>query len=52
MLAPNRAWTAAAYVERNPIRARIARNAEDYQWSSAIAHVTGGDAVSGALDMK
>ena len=51
MLAPNRVWTAVAYAERNPLRARIVRNAEDYQWSSAIAHATGGDA-SGVLDME
>ena len=51
MLAPNHLWTAIAYVERNPVRARIARHAEDYLWSGAIAHVTGGDA-SGLLDME
>ena len=43
MLAPNRVWTALAYVERNPIRARMVHRAEDYPWSSAIAHLTGGD---------
>ena len=50
MLAPNRLWTAIAYVELNPVRARIVRRAEDYLWSSAVAHVTGGDG-SGLLDM-
>ena len=39
-----------AYVERNPLRAKIVRRAEDYLWSSAVAHVTGGDG-SGLLDM-
>lgn len=51
MLAPSHLWTALAYVERNPVRAGIVRRAEDYIWSSAIAHVTGGDG-SGLLDME
>ena len=51
LLAPSHLWTAIAYVERNPIRARIVGRAEDYQWSSAIAHGTGGDG-SGLLDMN
>ena len=38
-------------LERNPMPARMTGRAEDYQWSSAIAHVTGGDA-SGILDME
>jgi putative transposase len=50
MLAASHLWTAISYVERNPIRARMVRRAEDYQWSSAVAHLTGGDA-SGLLDM-
>jgi hypothetical protein len=29
-------------VERNPLRAKTVRRAEDYVWSSAIAHVTEG----------
>ena len=32
---------AVRYVERNPVRARMARNGEDYRWSSARGHVTG-----------
>ena len=51
MLAPSHLWTALAYVERNPLRAKIVRRAEDYVWSSAIAHVTTGDG-SGLLDME
>ena len=51
MLEPSRLWTAIAYVERNPLRARTVRRAEDHVWSSAIAHVTGGDG-SGLLDMN
>jgi putative transposase len=31
-------WTVVAYVERNPVRARIVKQAEDYRWSSAAAH--------------
>jgi putative transposase len=34
---------AARYVERNPVRARLARSAWDYRWSSAKAHVEGRD---------
>ena len=43
MLVPDRLWTALAYVERNPLRARIVRRSEDHLWSSAVAHITGGD---------
>src|ERR1017187_2125506 len=50
MLAPSHLWTAIAYVELNPVRAKIVHGAEDYPWSSAVAHVTGGDA-TGLLDM-
>jgi putative transposase len=31
-------WAAIRYVERNPVRARMVRRAEDYAWSSAAAH--------------
>lgn len=31
-------WAAIRYVERNPVRARIVRKAENYPWSSASAH--------------
>ena len=31
-------WAAIRYVERNPVRARIVRRAENYAWSSAAAH--------------
>ncbi len=38
---------AAAYVERNPVRAGVVRRAEAWPWSSAAAHVGGrGDAVA------
>jgi putative transposase len=32
------AWAALRYVERNPVRARMVGQAEDYSWSSARAH--------------
>ncbi|MFC1672734.1 transposase [Pseudomonadota bacterium] len=35
--------TAAAYVERNPVKARMVRTARDYPWSSARAHLAGQD---------
>jgi putative transposase len=31
-------WAAAAYVERNPVRARLVHKAWQYRWSSAAAH--------------
>ena len=31
-------WAAIRYVERNPVRARLVRKAENYVWSSAAAH--------------
>jgi len=31
-------WAAIRYVERNPVRARMVRKAENYCWSSAQAH--------------
>jgi putative transposase len=40
---------AMAYIERNPVRAKLVRNAWNYPWSSADAHV--GDAGSEWLEM-
>jgi putative transposase len=34
-------WAVARYIERNPLKAGLAENAEAYHWSSAKAHVTG-----------
>ncbi|MBF0511743.1 MAG: transposase [Candidatus Omnitrophica bacterium] len=34
-------YAAVRYVERNPVRAKIVEKAEDYQWSSALAHIKG-----------
>jgi putative transposase len=31
-------WAAVRYVELNPVRARLVREATDYQWSSAQTH--------------
>jgi len=31
-------WAAIRYVERNPVRARMVKKAENYPWSSAAAH--------------
>jgi putative transposase len=49
-LGPSHLWTALAYVERNPLRAGLVRRSEEYAWSSAPAHVAGGDG-TGLLDM-
>ena len=35
-------WAAVRYVERNPVRARMVRKAENYRWSSAAAHCRSG----------
>jgi len=34
-------WCVARYIERNPVKAGIAVNAQEYCWSSAAAHATG-----------
>ena len=31
-------WAAMRYVERNPVRAKLVRKAENYRWSSAAVH--------------
>jgi len=43
-------WNALRYVERNPVRARMTARPEEFQWSSAVAHMTGKDR-SRMLDM-
>lgn len=43
--------TVMAYVENNPVRARMVSEAEDYLWSSARAHLGDVD-TSGCLDMS
>jgi putative transposase len=49
-LEPPHLWCALCYVERNPVRAQMVKQAWDYPWSSARAHVTGRDE-SGLLEM-
>lgn len=34
-------WAVINYIEENPVRANIVKRAEEYQWSSARAHVEG-----------
>ncbi len=34
-------WAAIRYAERNPVRAKMVRKAENYTWSSATAHCKG-----------
>lgn len=34
-------WTVIRYIEQNPVRAELVKKAEDYQWSSARAHIIG-----------
>jgi len=47
---PGRIWEVLAYVELNPVRARLVDKAHEWKWSSAQAHVSGIDG-SGLLDM-
>jgi len=44
-------WTAMAYVEQNPVRARLVRRAWPYRWSSAAAHCGRDRDRSGMLDL-
>jgi len=34
-------WVVARYIEKNPVRAKIVKKAEDWKWSSARAHIKG-----------
>jgi putative transposase len=34
-------WAVVRYIERNPVRAKMVRRAEDWKWSSARAHIAG-----------
>ena len=45
-------WRALRYVERNPVRAGLARRAWEWPWSSAAAHCGRGEDASGLLDLK
>ena len=44
-------WTAMAYVEQNPVRARLVRRPWTYRWSSAAAHCGRGRDRSALLDL-
>jgi putative transposase len=50
-LGPGHLWTALAYVEMNPVRAKLVERPGDYSWSSAAAHLGKLD-VSGMVDME
>lgn len=43
-------WTAMAYIEQNPVRAKMVRRPWRYAWSSAVAHCNVEDEL-GLLDM-
>jgi putative transposase len=34
-------WAVIRYIEQNPVRAKLVKKTEDYQWSSAKAHILG-----------
>ncbi len=34
-------WALMRYIEQNPVRAKLVKRAEDYEWSSARAHISG-----------
>jgi putative transposase len=34
-------WTTRTYVENNPVKAGMVPRAEDWPWSSAVAHISG-----------
>ena len=44
-------WTAMAYIEQNPVRARLVRRAWCFRWSSAAAHCGESPDRSGLLDV-
>lgn len=50
-MSPGHLWTAIRYVESNPVRAGLAVEAVDYEWSSAEAHFSGEDR-DRLLDMR
>ncbi len=51
IVGPEHLWMTMAYIERNPVRAGLAAEAEQYCWSSAISHTTGLDA-DHLIDMR
>jgi putative transposase len=50
-LGPGHLWAALAYVEMNPVRARLVERPGDYRWSSAAAHLGKPD-TSRMVDME
>ena len=34
-------WAVVRYIERNPVRAKLIKKAEDWKWSSARTHISG-----------
>ncbi len=34
-------WAVMRYIEQNPVRAKVVKRAEDYEWSSARTHILG-----------
>jgi putative transposase len=44
-------WTTMAYIEQNPARAGLVEHANEYHWSSALAHATGSDN-HGLIDLR
>ena len=51
VLAGNHLEAALRYVDRNPVRAKLVEAPEQFEWSSARAHVTGTDA-EGVLNLE
>jgi putative transposase len=51
-LGPAHLWTALRYVELNPQRAGLVRWAEEYEWSSAKAHLSEGRDRFKILDLE
>lgn len=47
---PGHLWTALAYVDNDPVRAGLVKEAGQYRWSSAAAHMGGPDS-SRSLDI-
>ncbi len=44
-------WQAMAYVDRNPVRAHLVPQAEDYDWSSARARMSAAQSETVHLDL-
>ena len=51
VVAPEHLWITMAYIERNPVRAGLHLQADQYRWSSAASHTTGID-TEHLIDMR